>query len=733
MESQAEEKREGENAAHENWEAYQRGIDAGHGEYVELATKCDNFYRGDQWDKADKGKLEAEGRPALTINAVKAAVNAVLGEYSKQRVDFNFKPGATGLDETAVALSKVAQQVQDANHYDDVEAMVFADGLIQDRGYFDIRMDFERNRDQGEIKITSEDPIDVIPDPTAKEFDPSTWREVTKSRWLSLEEVTLYYGKDKADEIKANVGGVESSYGQDSIRFNQQTFGDSNIYEMSASDCSLQIRRVRIIERQHYKVREALAFVDPNTGDERDVPPGWEKARAVAFAKQMNLFIYRRTVRAVRWTISADHVVLHDDWSPYKTFTIVPFFPYWRRGRPTGMVRDLLSPQEQLNKVESQQLHIVNTTANSGWVVESGSIMNMTEDEIESRGAETGLVLIYGKGRTPPSKIQPNQVPTGLDRFGSKALNYIREISGMASMLGVESAEVSGVALEAKQQRGLAQMDVPFDNLRMTRRLVAEKILELIQTFYTETRIVRTTNYGSLQRESETTTINGMTPEGLIINDVTLGTYDVTVSMAPARDTYQDSQFAEALNLRKVGVMVPDHWVITYSNLSDKLAVAKEVQQLQGMAPPTDQELQLQQMQLQMQIQSAQLELQKMAAEIQELQSIAQLNQAKAQVAVGDLQISAQKAQADAQAKMATIQSSFVQKMQDLQNKLQLAQMHIAAGKEDLALTTASKRFQASKQSKEGIVKALLNAETTRAGHAAQLEAARQRPTPAKT
>ena len=30
--------------------------------------------------------------------------------------------------------------------------------------------------------------------------------------------------------------------------------------------------------------------------------------------------------------------------------------------------------------------------------------------------------LVYGKGRTPPEKIQPNSVPAGLDRLGAKAL-----------------------------------------------------------------------------------------------------------------------------------------------------------------------------------------------------------------------------------------------------------------------------------------------------------------------
>ena len=100
--------------------------------------------------------------------------------------------------------------------------------------------------------------------------------------------------------------------------------------------------------------------------------------------------------------------MLHDDWSPYEHFTLVPYFPYWRRGKPFGMVRNLISPQEQLNKISSQELHIVNTTANSGWIVESGSLTGMNADDLEEHGAETGLVLEFNRGSTPPGKIPPN-------------------------------------------------------------------------------------------------------------------------------------------------------------------------------------------------------------------------------------------------------------------------------------------------------------------------------------
>ena len=56
----------------------------------------------------------------------------------------------------------------------------------------------------------------------------------------------------------------------------------------------------------------------------------------------------------------------------------------------------------------------------------------MTADDLEEHGAETGLVLEYNRGSSPPAKIPPNQIPTGLDRLGQKAAVNIKTISGIS-------------------------------------------------------------------------------------------------------------------------------------------------------------------------------------------------------------------------------------------------------------------------------------------------------------
>ena len=628
-------KKEPSQVAHDNWKRYIRLRDNGHSEYVGLAKKYDRFYCGEQWDAADAKKLADEGRPALTINTILSTVNTVLGEQTAKRAEINFKPRTNGNEDTATALTKVVMQIGDNNKLDWVESQVFSDGLIQDRGYFDVRINFDDSI-QGEVEINSLDPLDVLIDVDAKEYDPKTWQEVITTRWLSLDQIEQTYGEKIADSLQSlAVGG--DIYGGDSVAVEDNKFGDSASFDLTDDGLTDKtIRSVRVVERQHKRMCMSEWFIDPEAGDMRPVPETWDDAKRQQFGQQFGLFIQKRLAPRVRWTVSADKILLHDEWSPYKTFTIVPYFSYFRRGKPFGMVKNLISPQEQLNKISSQELHIVNTTANSGWITEEGSLVNMTNEDLTERGAETGLHIVHARGTAPPSKIQPNQIPTGIDRITQKAAHNIKEISGVSdAMLGYESAEVSGVALKSKQERGQIQIQVPLDNLARTRHMLAEKILELVQQFYVEERLIQITNPAMPDptdpNAQEEMTVNQATPEGEIINDLTLGEYSVVISTQPARDNFEESQFSEALQLRQAGVMIPDYRVIEYSHLAAKRDIAEEVKQLAGLAAPSEEEMQMQQKHHDMEMQAAQLELSNLEADQALKEAQTMLSMAKAE------------------------------------------------------------------------------------------------------
>jgi len=138
---------------------------------------------------------------------------------------------------------------------------------------------------------------------------------------------------------------------------------------------------------------------------------------------------------------------------------------------------------------------------------------------------------------------------------------------------------VSGTAIQSRVQQAAVQLAAPIDNLFRTRNMVAEKILDLIQSFYTEERtLVITGQDAQGQEEQEEVVINKEGPEGLI-NDVSVGKYDVVIADVPTQITFQNAQFSQAIEMRKFGVEIPDDEMVRMSTLSRKNEIARKIEQ----------------------------------------------------------------------------------------------------------------------------------------------------------
>ncbi|MCL1142975.1 hypothetical protein [Shewanella gaetbuli] len=645
---------------------YARFADAYKGEhtsYVERAQRNDKFYAGEQWKAEDKATLEAEGRPALTLNLILSTVNAIIGEQLDRKVEPIFRATSKGHEDTAFRLNKITRCILNDNDYDDTEERVFSDGIIGGRGFFDIRLSFANNA-FGEVAISLENPLEVVIDKEAKEMDPTTWNEVFISRWMTVEDIEVEYGFKAAERIRSMSEG-QSYHDVENFDYFAETFGGEEAQTTDPEERG-KLRRVRVIERQHYKLCEQLCYVDVVTGDVRPIPMTTSEEEAKQNAPLYNAMVAKRKMRRVRITTSVDRVLLHDDWSLYRSFTIVPFFPYFRRGRPFGVVDNLIDPQNLLNKTSSQELHIVNTTANSGWVVEEGSLTNMDEDELEERGAETGLVLVHAKGASRPEKITPNQIPTGIDRISQKASSTIREVSAVnASMLGASRADQSGLAQEKSIVRGQVQISVVLSNLRRARLNVLRKVLELVQDFYVEERYFSMTDDSIIgEDEEQQYGINVPSEDGEILYDVTLGKYSVAVDYRPADGTLYDKEFEEALRMRELGIAIPDYVLVQYSNLTKRSEIAEFLKNSQGFGELSEEEAALQQMQAEHQVRLLQKEIETIDAEIQVALATAKEKMARADSLEG---------YNEAQMEMFKLSEARKQKEQELSLRIALA------------------------------------------------------------
>jgi len=146
-------------------------------------------------------------------------------------------------------------------------------------------------------------------------------------------------------------------------------------------------------------------------------------------------------------TFFQDKMVLEDVKDPFNGVMSFPFsryVPYWMDGRMFGIIDNLKDIQQDYNKRRSQILHIINQTANSGWLIEENS--GVDEKELEEMGSKPGIVVKY-RG-IPPQKIQPNDVPHAHMLTSQIDKQDLQDVSGVsANLQGQKRPKMSQVSL----------------------------------------------------------------------------------------------------------------------------------------------------------------------------------------------------------------------------------------------------------------------------------------------
>lgn len=555
--------------ARAQYENYRYCYDNGHDRFVAKAAKCFNFWSGEQWEANVRAKLEREGRPALTLNVIRSLVRSAKGIQRALRNDVRFTPTYDATLESARVQDAVWLHTQNQNEFEFLETEVYEKGLIMGRAYYDVRVSYDESV-QGEVKIRTRRSQDVLLDPAADAYDPDDWPQVITRRWASLDDIENLFGKEKAQAVGRT--GVPQWFDYED-RFMAQQMGRMPYYHHELMGDTSKVRAYLLVDRQYHVIKNKEVFVDRNTGDVSEIPETWERNRIARVLEAVpELSTMRRKMKTVRWDVTCESEALHSDDSPYKHFTIVPYFPEFIDGITSGAVEDLLDAQEMFNKITSQELHIINTTANGGYKVKRGALQNMGLHELEEIGARTGVVVELDDINNL-EKLTPNATPQGHDRLSFKADQIMRNLSGVSeSGRGFARDDASGNKVMQDQAGQEINFAGYLSNLHRTKRLVARNVLDAVQAHYTETRTIQINRGTALVPDMESLTLNQPgTAEHQMLNDVTRGRYNTTLVPSPSRTAMSEADFDLLLKLRtEVGIAIPDAMLIELSPAVNK-------------------------------------------------------------------------------------------------------------------------------------------------------------------
>jgi hypothetical protein len=141
---------------------------------------------------------------------------------------------------------------------------------------------------------------------------------------------------------------------------------------------------------------------------------------------------------------------------------------------------------------------------------------------------------IEGQPAPAPTRLQPEPPPTGIMEAAGAISADLQMVLGVLDPNQLPSGNISGKALAGQQN----QVDLSnfhfYDNMTRSIRQTGKIILDLIPKIYDTQRVMRI--IGS-DGQPDMTTINEQSEIGEVLNDVTVGEYDVVMDTGPGFQT----------------------------------------------------------------------------------------------------------------------------------------------------------------------------------------------------
>lgn len=566
-----------------------------------------------QWDEKVKAARALQGRPCLTINKLPQFVAQVANDIRMNRPRIKVKPVDSGADpEVAEIMEGLVRNIEYSSRadvaYDTASFYAVAGG----RGFILVETCYaDDDAFDQDIRIRRvQNPLTVYIDPDSQEADGSDMSWAMISRLMPKKQF-----KKKHPEAEAN--SIESDdnsewFTNDSVR----------LAEYWTREC----------------VPRKLALLDDGTVVDADKVP---EGAAVVRERESQRY------KVMYHLCSGAEVLERKEW-PGKYIPIVPVWgeeiningKVYRR----GLIHNAKDSQRMYNYWRTTATELVALAPKAPTLLTQRQIDGHEDDWDESINTPKPYLIYNNDASAPmPQRLEPASVPQGVFSEAQVCVDDMKATTGIYdASLGQRSNENSGVAIRQREAQGDTATFVYTDNLSRAIAQVGRIIIDLIPTIYDTKRIVRVLGEDG---KDEAVTINEPTANERLLNDLTVGKYDVQVESGPSFGTKRQEAAETMMEMMKsfpgAGPLLGD---LIARNM-DWPDADKVADRLKAMLPPeikaleeeTDLPPQIAQMMEQMKAQ-----LQQMAEQNAELQAAAQSKEQEEAYKAGELDIKRQ-------------------------------------------------------------------------------------------
>jgi len=656
------------------WKTYSKKREV----WANHAQEDREFRLGKQWTADQKRILEERGQAALVVNRIHPAVEAAKALITANKPQFRVSPREDSDNSVAQAINGLLEYIWQISEGNTVLRRVVDDYYVTGLGCALVSIDSMMDMGKGEVCIHDVDPLDVYIDPNSRHPFADDAENVIISRLYTKDQAKALYPMYK----KAIGNATTETFLSDRPNTGREDDGETTWPESTETQTIHNFGEskeyIRGYERyyplmiDHYRVFESMTG-DEDLLDEDDYKqylkqPAWiiqgqvvvEPEQAQAAIQQLQTLYQEKleqgrargnlelpeepsiqeitfadlvengaievvivpTKRIKQCVIMGDKH-LYSRILPIDKYPIVFFMnQHTRTPYPMSDVRMVKGMQEYINKTRSLIIAHATTSTNTKILIPSGSV---DMREFEQKWAQPGVAIEVDFDQGQPTPVQPTPLPNELYSNENTAKNDIDHQLGLYEMTMGNSAVAPHTykATVSLDEFGQRKMKSKLADIEAGLNRLGQITIPIMQQLYTTQKIVRLIQPNNSINEY---TVNKRlyddhSGEIKVLNDITVGKYDVVVVTGSTMPTNRMAQLEMYMDAYEKGI-IDKQEVLKKTEVFDMQGVLQRTDLIQQLQSQLEQATEtIKQMQGDLQTREREIYHAKMKAEIEKTKS----------------------------------------------------------------------------------------------------------------
>lgn len=553
------------------------------------------FKAGDQtlWNDV-YGNLPAFRRRVFNFNRIRRVCNMITGYQRRNRKTTICSPIENSDERTADQFTKTIMWAMQKDGTLDILSQAFDGAITTGMNLLSVWMDYRSDPINGDIRVDNVNYNGYLIDPFFKKHDLSDCNYIWTRKWMTKAQVQSL--------LPDRLGEIDNLYPNANRDGKFQFMPESYNYAMQDL--------LTYDEYWYRDYRKQEMLVDLETGETME----W-KGKDDDLKRFMKAYpqitMIENQIQTCKLGIVVQGQVLYHGSNPMgiDQYPFIPVLGYYEPHmadfpyRIQGVVRGLRDAQFLYSRRKVIELDILESQINSGWKYKENALVNPKDVFLEGQGK--GLALKAEANFSDVEKIEAPQIPPSMLELSKILGEEIQQISGVnEELLGSATDDKAGILSMLRQGAGLTTLQVLYDQLDYSQKLLGRMFIDLIQSNFSPGKIARIINEK---------------PSDQFYNKA-FGKYDAVVEEGLLTSTQRQLKFSTLLEfvqtLNSVNVPIPPQVIKQLYEVSPVENVEEIMKQME------QQEQQQQQLQ-QQQIQQA---MKRQEAEIDDISSRAVAN-----------------------------------------------------------------------------------------------------------